>query len=728
MGVNRMATVLAAVWLTACGGGGSGGTSEPPASQPRANVAGLNCTGADSSGWCWQAPQPSGHWIEAVAFTSASDGWAVGDGGLLLRTRDGGASWEQRALPGAPLLVGVSFAPDGRQGWLLGSEGGLMWRTTDGGDTWTAAPGLPLLSASSLRRADSGALMVQGLAQRQAAWQESVVLVSDDAGATWREGGVGLLAIDADGTRWRWVKPQDRGVTLMSSIDGGLSYARPAPAGWPAEGEASAWQTAPGGYAWVTLTTSRPTGVELATLARLGNGQAWARVEPPPNILWPLWFDALGRWGASRPGLWHADAAGEPWKAVKEPAPSSDGRFWSYDFIDGQTAWTHEDWPSPVAWLTTDAAGSWTRLPDLGTGGDRAPVQLWRDGGGGLLMAAEGAAGPNERARAWLRSPDQGRHWHPVPMAQQAGLAAVGALWMLNGQRGLGLTAPGVLLETDDGGGHWRRADTSLPPSDPSLPGLSMQFTPDGTGWVLNGGRLYRSDDAGRSWMVQGLPVAGDDVRGIQFVDARTAFLRLDSPCPPGYGTAPCGPRLMVTDDGAQSWRLAGLLPQDGQVHMLDRRRGVCVGDTGAVVTHDGGATWGGTALPGNPDVNAPTRLARGTGALWLLRGDQLLRSADAGASWAQVDLPQPRTWGIGWRSASGGDRHLNDLHFAPDGMGWIVGDGGLVLASTDGGATWQRQATGTSTNVTSVFALGPQAVWIGGDRGTVLASATGGR
>jgi len=727
MVMRRSARAVAAwAWVLLAGcGGGSGGTPEPPP-PVKANVAGLRCTGADGSGWCWQAPQPSGHWIEAVAFTSASDGWAVGDGGHLLRTRDGGIRWEQRVLPGAPWLVAVSFAPDGRQGWLLGAEGGRLWRTTDGGDTWTAAPDLPLLSASSLKRADNGSLIVEGQVLANPTGAAGVVLVSDDAGTTWRDAGVGLLDIDADGTWWAFRKTSPFQVALLTSPDGGLSFSRPV--AWPAEGSADGWTTSPGGYAWLTLTTSGPEGYELTTLARLGQGQAWLRVEPTPNILWPLWFDAQGRWGAARPGLWRADAAGGPWVAVKEPPPAADGRAWSYDFVDGRTAWTVDTWPSAVAWLTTDAAASWTRLPGFDDLGARAPAQLWRDGGGGLLMVAEGAAGPWERARAWLRSPDQGRSWHPLPLAQPVGLSSIGALWMLDAQRGLALTTSGTLLETDDGGGHWRKADTSLPAPDPSLPGLSMQFTPDGTGWVLNGGRLYRSADAGRSWVVHELPVASDDVRGLQFIDDRTGYLRLASQCPAGHWTVPCRLRLLVTDDGARSWREAGPLPQDGQVTMLDRQRGVCVGDGGAVFTRDGGATWATTALPANPDYRAPTRMARGAGALWLLRGDQLLRSTDDGASWTRADLPLPLAWGRVWRQASGAERHLNDLHFAADGQGWIVGEGGLVLATTDGGQTWQRQASGTSTGLKRVFALGPQAVWIGGERGSVLASASGGR
>ena len=153
---------LAGLVLAGCGGGGGGSAPPPVDAEPAAPVAGLRCSGPDGSGWCWQAPQPHGHWVNDVIFTSATEGWAVGDGGLVRHTRDGGTRWDEHQLPGAPLLQAVRFAPDGRQGWLLGADGGALWRSTDGGATWATASAAPLDFAASLQRADNGALIVRG--------------------------------------------------------------------------------------------------------------------------------------------------------------------------------------------------------------------------------------------------------------------------------------------------------------------------------------------------------------------------------------------------------------------------------------------------------------------------------------------------------------------------------------------------------------------------------------
>lgn len=69
-------------------------------------------------------------------------GWAVGDNGLVMRTKDGGLTWESRQVPldcepmcdkwGQP-LESVKFVNE-QLGWVVASN--QVARTTDGGETW----------------------------------------------------------------------------------------------------------------------------------------------------------------------------------------------------------------------------------------------------------------------------------------------------------------------------------------------------------------------------------------------------------------------------------------------------------------------------------------------------------------------------------------------------------------------------------------------------------------
>src|SRR5439155_1278486 len=60
--------------------------------------------------------------------------WAVGPRGMLLRSVDDGATWEDRSLGKDITLNGVTFVDD-QEGWIVG-EFGTILHTVDGGETW----------------------------------------------------------------------------------------------------------------------------------------------------------------------------------------------------------------------------------------------------------------------------------------------------------------------------------------------------------------------------------------------------------------------------------------------------------------------------------------------------------------------------------------------------------------------------------------------------------------
>ena len=54
-------------------------------------VGGCGDTGGSGrSGWFWQNPLPQGDTLSGVSFVDANTGTAVGGGGTILRTTDGG--------------------------------------------------------------------------------------------------------------------------------------------------------------------------------------------------------------------------------------------------------------------------------------------------------------------------------------------------------------------------------------------------------------------------------------------------------------------------------------------------------------------------------------------------------------------------------------------------------------------------------------------------------------
>ncbi|MBT8340776.1 MAG: hypothetical protein HKP58_17250 [Desulfatitalea sp.] len=78
------------------------------------------------------------------------------------------------------------------------------------------------------------------------------------------------------------------------------------------------------------------------------------------------------------------------------------------------------------------------------------------------------------------------------------------------------------------------------------------------------------------------------------------------------------------------------------------------------------------------------------------------------------------------------GDAHtigedLFGVSFPEAGQGWVCGRYGVIYHSTDGGATWEAQNTGTRATLTSVFFVDSKSGWAVGDASTIIHTEDGG-
>jgi photosystem II stability/assembly factor-like uncharacterized protein len=85
-----------------------------------------------ASGW----KKPASGTTAGLGGVAARGGlrWAVGAGGVIVASSDGGATWTARTSGTAQDLHAVAFA-DATHGWAVGA-GGTILATTDGGATW----------------------------------------------------------------------------------------------------------------------------------------------------------------------------------------------------------------------------------------------------------------------------------------------------------------------------------------------------------------------------------------------------------------------------------------------------------------------------------------------------------------------------------------------------------------------------------------------------------------
>src|SRR3712207_2511147 len=90
---------------------------------------------AQMRGWLWQNPLPQGNALNTIRFAEDGQrGWAVGADGVILRTDNGGFTWEQQTSPAVATLYGL-FVEDRERAVVVGARG-VVLRTDDGGREW----------------------------------------------------------------------------------------------------------------------------------------------------------------------------------------------------------------------------------------------------------------------------------------------------------------------------------------------------------------------------------------------------------------------------------------------------------------------------------------------------------------------------------------------------------------------------------------------------------------
>ncbi len=136
--------------------------------------------GAQAAGaWTWSkitAPVCSYRGVSMKGTT----GWMVGDGGKILKTTDGGRSWQEQ-VSGSTLDLNKVFTSDADHAWATTGAATLL-RTTDGGNTWQA---LSLGEQQKLRAVNFAS------ASEGQAIGGGTVYATTDGGATWSPEYVG---------------------------------------------------------------------------------------------------------------------------------------------------------------------------------------------------------------------------------------------------------------------------------------------------------------------------------------------------------------------------------------------------------------------------------------------------------------------------------------------------------------------------------------------------------
>ena len=277
---------------------------------------------------------------------------------------------------------------------------------------------------------------------------------------------------------------------------------------------------------------------------------------------------------------------------------------------------------------------------------------------------------------------DDGSHWLAQSSGVTCSLTSVSFADEQNGWAAGGYSHPylhtssGVVLWTHDGGRQWQHDARLL------LPAIrQMRFADDRRGWAVGDasamfpGGMFVTRDCGRSW----LPPCGAGTTG---------WLTADFYDPAAAGLAGRGGAVFTLEQGElRRARLPGGGLQDiGRLKLVPPRFGWLVGDGGLVLmTADQGRNWQPppTALPFGCERFDFRALAVRGPKCWIAGtpGTRVFHTADSGHTWAAMP--------------TGTTLPIRAITLVDDQNGWAVGDLGVILATRDGGQSWQRQRAG---------------------------------
>ncbi|GHT33870.1 hypothetical protein FACS189427_00220 [Planctomycetales bacterium] len=245
----------------------------------------------------------------------------------------------------------------------------------------------------------------------------------------------------------------------------------------------------------------------------------------------------------------------------------------------------------------------------------------------------------------------------------------------------------GIILTTNNGGEHWAQVPLPNVPvlrcikmSDPTkgiAAGESSELFPSG---------IFTTRDGGRTWHY----VDGEKTEGwaaLDFIDGKSGF---------GIGcfgsVQNFGQMKSATQSSAlpvpNSVRFSQVKTVPVKAGQPNAVQAYLVGDNYILSTSDNGAKWGSVVsrLPGSVASVIDLKTVETIGNdIWAAGnpGCCIYHSADAGKTWKAVQTNQSVP--------------VKKIVFTDAKNGWAIGELGTILATKDGGNTWQKQRTGGS-------------------------------
>ena len=585
----------------------------------------LSITMYGSGGWR-QVSDATYSSLSDVFFLNESLGWIAGSTGTILRTTDGGYTWEEPTseLPVIASMYSVYFVSEDIG--YAGGYGDLLLKSTDGGATWSQI-----------------ALDVVG--------GTIYSLYFSDENTGWILNGTQVIHTTDGGANWS-VQFTDTSAPLkamsFSSPEHGVCVG--------GKSGAFAFYYTTDGLNWTK--SPNPTGIpnvysrnDIYTVAMASDDVA-----------------CLSGWGSSAAGL-------QPSFTIRT---ADGGANWAYQtqteedrqyvnmygmtFLDELTGIIvgGSTYKGGVVYKTVDGGLTWNEnyFP-MGFQGKSISMinnKICIVGGGGGIAISDDAGVtwnlsteivnstlydieqlPNGNIVAagfygsFLLSTDKGETWESSYIAGNNVCPTVETLFFLDDNIGYSAQRNRTVSKTTDGGLSWTQIMKDTMSS--SINNYDVQFLNEDVGFVVGKGNsdvsaFYKTSDGGASWSSQ-IAKLPNELNALHFFDANNGVVVGDESV------------IAFTSDGGNSWSTvkanntpSGNFDYD-KMEFLNDNFGLACGDI-LIKTNDAGKTWDYVAIDGHTkDIEG---LAIEDEQTWYLTGSKfLLKTTDGGATWTDL-------------------------------------------------------------------------------------------
>ncbi len=248
---------------------------------------------------------------------------------------------------------------------------------------------------------------------------------------------------------------------------------------------------------------------------------------------------------------------------------------------------------------------------------------------------------------------------------------------------------------------------------------VAVYFTSSERGWVAgDNGYLAFTVDGGRNWTKQNIKTT-ENINEIYFRNDDNGYLV-------------AGKKMFITRDGGNTWNetiiyratdFKNASPEFLSIRFADKKRGIIIGslhnrreeviDSLVMRTENGGETWNRVIVPSKAELYHLDFV--GSSRCWIVGdGGVILASTDGGATFQ--------------KQISGTDKDLYNVDFRDSSDGYAVGGKGTILRTEDGGAKWESVKTGFPTTFLRVDFADDKNGWIVGYSGSILRSSDRGK